>query len=56
MGALALGASDENGRFMGIHLPDLVVQVERHYGAHWPDGSMRGIVLRGMAPRLTLDE
>jgi len=49
-----LGGPDADGRFMGIEVPDLLDQVERHYGPHWPDGSLRGIVLRGAPPRLRL--
>ncbi len=51
---LDLGAAGADGRFMGIDLPGLLAQVDRHYGAHWPDGSLRAIVLRGDPPRLEL--
>ncbi len=49
------GACDARGRFMGIDLPGLLVQIERYYGAQWPDGSLRGIALRGEPPRLMVE-
>lgn len=54
--ALEKDPCDSEGRFMGLDLADLIARTKHHYAPLWPDGSLRGIVLRGEPPRLLLAE
>ena len=49
------GVCDARGRYMGIDVADLLGQIERCYGVHWPEGSLGGITLRGEPPQLVLE-
>lgn len=52
---LASGVCDTNGRYMGLRLPEFLLQLERHYGPVWRGEAEEALILDGPAPRLVLE-